>query len=116
MYLGGVDANEDGCAVGLLPLDALDVHAELLPVVLHDLADVVDDDGGLDAHEVAGQDGPPQQREVPRSDEGDLVERDVLMIYRRVQIEDRNTALIIEQIRIRGHREFTILLYTMAES
>ena len=41
MYLGGVDADEDGCAVGLLPLDALDVHAELLSVALHDLADLL---------------------------------------------------------------------------
>ena len=36
--LGRVDADEDGGAVGLLPLDALDVDAELLPVALHDLA------------------------------------------------------------------------------
>ena len=41
MYLGGVDADEDGCAVGLLPLDALDVHAELLSVALHHLADLL---------------------------------------------------------------------------
>ena len=40
------------------------------------LGEVLLDDGGLDAHEVAGQDGPFQQREVPRADEGDLVERD----------------------------------------
>ena len=29
--LGRVDADEDGCGVGLIPLDALDVDAELLP-------------------------------------------------------------------------------------
>ena len=41
IYLGRVDADEDGCAVGLLSLDALDVHAELLPVALHHLADLL---------------------------------------------------------------------------
>ena len=39
--LGRVDADEDGGSVGLLPLDALDVHAELLPVALHNLADLL---------------------------------------------------------------------------
>ena len=39
--LGRVDADEDGGSVGLLPLDALDVHAELLPVALHHLADLL---------------------------------------------------------------------------
>ena len=39
--LGRVDADEDGRAVGLLPLDALDVDTELLPVALHHLADLL---------------------------------------------------------------------------
>ncbi len=39
-HLGRVDADVDGCAVGLLPLDALDVHAELLTVALHNLANL----------------------------------------------------------------------------
>ena len=39
-YLAGVDANIDGGAIGLLPLDPLDVDPELAPVALHDLADL----------------------------------------------------------------------------
>ena len=35
-----MDADVDGGAVGLLPLDALDVNAELLAVTLDDLADL----------------------------------------------------------------------------
>jgi hypothetical protein len=34
-YVGGVDADGDGHAVGLLALDALDVNNELLAVHLH---------------------------------------------------------------------------------
>ncbi len=40
IHLGRVDADVDGGAVGLLPLDALDVNAELLAVTLDDLADL----------------------------------------------------------------------------
>ena len=40
VYLAGVDADIDGCAIGLLSLDPLDVDPELAPVALHDLADL----------------------------------------------------------------------------
>ena len=40
-HLGGVDADKDGGSVGLLPLDALDVDAEFLPVALHHLSDLL---------------------------------------------------------------------------
>ena len=39
--LAGVDAHIDGGTVGLLPLDPLDVDPELLPVALHNLANLL---------------------------------------------------------------------------
>merc|ERR1719411_1656856 len=39
--LAGVDAHIDGGTVSLLPLDPLDVNPELLPVALHNLADLL---------------------------------------------------------------------------
>lgn len=40
-HLGGVESNIDGSSVGLLSLDPLDVDAELLPVALDDLSDLL---------------------------------------------------------------------------
>ena len=40
-HLGGVDADKDGGAGGLLPLDVLDVDAELIPVALHHLVNLM---------------------------------------------------------------------------
>ena len=48
IHLGRVDADVDGGAVGLLPLDPLDVNAELLAVTLDDLADLWRNSNELD--------------------------------------------------------------------
>ena len=48
IHLGRVDADVDRGAVGLLPLDAFDVNAELLAVTLDDLADLWGNSNELD--------------------------------------------------------------------